>query len=117
MENRYIAICGLDCKSCEARLATVNNDDKLREKVAALWSDLNQVEITPEMINCMGCRLDGVKTIFCDRLCPIRQCALKKGHETCAACPDMPECETLRMVTDKNEEAAKRLRIEKEKGN
>ncbi len=30
----YIAYCGLDCEKCEARLATINNDDKLREKVA-----------------------------------------------------------------------------------
>ena len=24
--NDYIAYCGLDCETCEARLATVNND-------------------------------------------------------------------------------------------
>lgn len=23
----YIAFCGLDCEFCEARIATVNNDD------------------------------------------------------------------------------------------
>ncbi len=26
----FIAYCGLDCESCEARLATVNNDNELR---------------------------------------------------------------------------------------
>ena len=25
--NEYTAYCGLDCETCEARLATVNNDD------------------------------------------------------------------------------------------
>ena len=35
--NQYIACCGLDCETCEARLATVNNDDALRAKVAKLW--------------------------------------------------------------------------------
>ena len=75
MKN-LIAFCGLDCESCEARKATVENDSELRKKVAAEWSKLNGVEITSEMINCDGCRLDGRKTPFCDSLCPIRQCAL-----------------------------------------
>jgi hypothetical protein len=70
--NQYIACCGLDCETCEARLATVNNDDALRAKVAKLWSDLNGVEITSEMINCVGCRINGVKTPYCESLCPIR---------------------------------------------
>ncbi|MBR0478982.1 MAG: DUF3795 domain-containing protein, partial [Solobacterium sp.] len=66
--RRMIAYCGLDCETCEARLATVNDDNALRRKVAALWSQLNQADITPEMINCTGCRLDGVKTPFCEAL-------------------------------------------------
>lgn len=41
--NDYIAYCGLNCETCEARLATVNNDDALRSKVAKLWSELNGV--------------------------------------------------------------------------
>ncbi len=32
--NEYIAYCGLDCEACEARLATVNNDNELRIKVS-----------------------------------------------------------------------------------
>ena len=38
------------------------------------------------MINCTGCRLDGVKTPCCDSPCPIRQCAMAKGVETCGRC-------------------------------
>ena len=34
--NDYIAYCGLDCEGCDARIATANNDDALREKVAKL---------------------------------------------------------------------------------
>ncbi len=84
--KQYIAYCGLDCENCEARIATVNDDDSLRQKVAKEWSDLNGVEITPEMINCVGCRIDGVKTPYCESLCPIRQCALERGLETCGDC-------------------------------
>ena len=60
--NSYIAICGLDCEACDARLATIDNDNDLRAKVAKEWSQLNGVEITLEMINCTGCRIAGVKT-------------------------------------------------------
>jgi len=106
----YIAYCGLNCEVCEARLASVNDDDALREKVAGLWSELNGVEITPEMINCSGCRIDGVKTPYCDSLCPIRQCALERGVETCGACADMSKCEKLGMITENNADALKNLK-------
>jgi len=108
--NRFIAYCGLDCESCEARLATVNNDAALRQKVAKEWSDLNGVEITPEMINCVGCRIDGVKTPYCESLCPIRQCAMGKGLETCGGCGEMERCEKLGAITGNNEDALKRLK-------
>lgn len=108
--NKLIAFCGLDCEVCEARIATINDDDALRIKVAKEWSELNKVEITPEMINCVGCRVDGVKTPFCDSLCPIRQCALGKGVETCGNCGEMKSCEKLSMITGNNEEALNRLK-------
>ena len=108
--NQYIACCGLDCETCEARLATVNNDDALRAKVAKLWSDLNGVEITPEMINCVGCRINGVRTPYCESLCPIRQCALGRGVETCGDCSEMESCEKLGAITEHNSDALKRLK-------
>lgn len=106
----HIAYCGLDCEVCEARIATINDDDDLRIKVAKEWSELNKAEITPEMINCTGCRIEGVKTPFCDSLCQIRQCALRKAVRTCGDCSEMDTCEKLQMITGNNEEALKRLR-------
>lgn len=108
--KQLIAYCGLNCEKCEAYIATQNNDNALREKVARLWSELNGVAITPEMINCEGCRLDGVKTPFCDSLCPIRQCALVKGCETCGDCPCMNGCETVSMVFSNNDDALGNLK-------
>ena len=109
MKN-LIAFCGLDCEKCDARKATLNNDNALRENVAKLWSELNGVEIAPDMINCEGCRIDGVKTPFCDSLCPIRQCALKKGCETCGDCATMSGCQTVGMVISNNAEALSNLK-------
>ncbi len=65
-DKRLIAYCGLDCEKCDTRKATLNNDNTLRESMVALWSESNGVDITPEMINCEGCRADGVKTPLCD---------------------------------------------------
>ena len=109
MKN-YIAYCGLDCETCEARMATIHKDDELRKKVAKLWSELNGVEITPEMINCVGCRIDGVKSPYCDSLCPIRHCALKRGVETCGDCGEMKCCEKLGAITGNNADALKNLK-------
>ena len=105
----FIAYCGLDCETCEARLATVNDDNELRSKVAREWSELNSVEITPEMINCSGCRIDGVKTPYCDSLCPIRQCAREKKVETCGGCPEMESCEKVGAIIGNNSDARGRL--------
>ena len=53
--KQLIAYCGLDCEKCDAYVATQNDDQALREKNAKLWSQMNGVEITSEMINCDGC--------------------------------------------------------------
>ena len=129
--NKYIAYCGLDCEKCEARIATANNDDNLREKVAKEWSELNKVTITKDMINCEGCRMDGKKTKvtitkdmincegcrmdgkktpFCDSLCEIRKCAVNKNVETCGSCKDVKTCEKVGMIINNNEEALKNLK-------
>ena len=50
-KNQLIGCCGLDCEKCDARIATITNDNALREQTATLWTKLNGVTITPEMIN------------------------------------------------------------------
>ena len=108
--SEYTAYCGLDCATCEARIATVNDDDELRAKVARLWSELNSAEITPDMINCTGCRLEGVKTPYCGSICPIRKCAMAEGFSTCADCASMASCEKLGAITANNPQALETLR-------
>ena len=108
--NKYIAYCGLNCEKCEARIATINNDDNLREKVAKEWSDLNKATITKEMINCTGCRIEGAKTPFCDGLCEIRKCAINKKVETCGSCDEFIQCDKVKMITSNNEEALNNLK-------
>ena len=49
--NKMIAFCGLDCEQCEARIATINNDNNLRKKVADKWSKKNNPEIRQKLLN------------------------------------------------------------------
>ena len=46
--NDYIAYCGLDCETCEARLATVYNDNELRIKVSKEWSKTDDEAMEPD---------------------------------------------------------------------
>ena len=105
-----IAYCGLDCETCDAYLATIHDDQALREKTAKLWAELNDAPILPEHINCEGCRVDGVKTVYCDSLCAIRQCALKKGVAACGECLDLEKCQTVGAVISNNPDALKNLK-------
>ena len=87
--NKMIACCGINCKTCEARIATMKNDDKMRVEVAKKWCEMNHTDqITPESINCTGCRVEGVKFYFCSHMCEVHKCVAAKGYETCGECPD-----------------------------
>ena len=108
--NNHSAYCGLDREKCDAYLATKNDDQALRERTAKLWSELNHAPILPEHINCEGCRADGIKTVYCESLCAIRQCAIKKGFDTCGDCPEMERCQTVEAVTKNNPDALKNLK-------
>lgn len=108
MKN-LIACCGLDCEKCEARIATINNDDALREQVAQKWAAMNDApEITAATIHCHGCRTEGAKFGYC-AMCEIRRCATQKGVETCGQCSEMAACPTLAPVLEHAPEARKNL--------
>ena len=96
--DQLIGCCGLDCEKCDARIATITNDNALREKTAALWTKRNGVTILPDMINCTGCRIEGAKTPFCDKLCPVHNCVRENGLDTCADCGQMDGCPTLGQI-------------------
>lgn len=107
--KEMMGYCGLDCETCDAYLATIHNDQALREKTAKLWAELNHAPILPEHINCIGCRSDGVKTVFCEHMCTIRQCALNKGVTTCGSCPELESCQTVGAIIQNNPVARKNL--------
>ena len=96
--TKLISCCGLDCSACDARIATLADDNELRAATAEKWKiQYNSPDITAEMINCTGCREPGVKFGYC-LVCGIRSCAKTKGFSTCGECPELEKCDTVGMV-------------------
>lgn len=96
--QQHIAMCGLDCASCEAFIATKHNDNQLREKTAKAWTARRKakglnVVIKPEDISCYGCLSAGPLYSKCQR-CQIRKCGLGKGITNCRQCKDY-KCDRL----------------------
>lgn len=108
--KELIGCCGLDCETCDARLATIRDDDELREATARRWAEANSAPIVAEHINCLGCRTEGVKYLYCDRMCPIRKCARGKGYDTCGDCPDVDSCRIVGDLFDNVPEARGNLK-------
>jgi hypothetical protein len=96
--SNFISVCGINCEECDARIATEKDDNNLREQVAKKWrTEYNAQHITAEMINCTGCRIEGVKFGHCEN-CQIRKCAHEKGFSTCGECSELEKCETVDFV-------------------
>jgi hypothetical protein len=108
--EKLISCCGLNCATCDARTATINNDDNLRKATAEKWkAAFNAPDMPYQSINCTGCREEGVKFSYC-QLCEIRSCVKSRGHETCGDCAEMGTCEKVAMVHKHAPEAIANLR-------
>lgn len=98
MKN-LIACCGIDCETCDARIATVANDDVLREETAAKWTEWYKTDIASADINCMGCRTEGAKVAHCS-MCEIRKCAAERGFSTCGECSEVESCQKIASILE-----------------
>jgi len=103
-----VSYCGLNCAECKAYIATIRNDQKMREEVAQSWSEMYQAEISASQINCRGCTdPEGPYFSHCYE-CEIRKCS--KEHEVinCAYC-DEYHCEKIENFFTMVPEAKNRL--------
>ena len=115
--NKMIACCGINCKTCEARIATMKNDDKMRVEVAKKWCEMNHTnQITPESINCTGCREEGVKFYFCSHMSEVKKCVAAKGYETCGECRECSRQSILYILSQLEPGSHFEVRIEKRFG-
>ena len=92
--ERLIGFCGLVCSECPAFVATKNDDDKERERIAKEWSKEYKHDFVMQDINCDGCtEIEGRHINYCN-ICKVRACAIEKSIKNCAYCKDYG-CETL----------------------
>jgi hypothetical protein len=92
--SAMIAFCGLDCSTCEAYIATQANDEPGKQKLLEKWRvEYNSPEMEISAVICDGCHATTRLGGYCS-FCNVRKCALGKGLQTCADCPDFA-CEEL----------------------
>jgi hypothetical protein len=91
--EKLISCCGLNCTTCEARIATVKNDDELRRATAEKWGKLFNV---PDMAHAS--------------ICEIRKCADLKGFITCGECSEMEICNIVAPIHENDPETILNLR-------
>ncbi len=108
--KKLISCCGLNCATCDAYIATVKDDNDLRKSTSEKWQKIYDAPfISPDEINCLGCREEGIKFSHCS-VCEIRNCVAGKGFDTCADCTEMDKCEIVAMVHKYTPEAVKNLK-------
>lgn len=93
-KKKLISFCGLICSDCGAFIATQNDDNEKRKKVAEEWSREYHVEFKPEAINCDGCTSESPRIFNYCHVSEIRACGREKKVKNCAYCLDYP-CEKL----------------------
>ena len=92
--SEIISICGLKCHTCDAFIATRDDDDERRATTAEAWSKMYDANLKPEAINCTGCLSEtGVLFQHCT-VCEVRKCGKERGVANCAHCADYA-CDTL----------------------
>ena len=94
--ERMIAVCGLDCLQCEARLATQANDEAAKERVAKKWrEEYHSPGINAEYVTCDGCRAFDARLGGHCLECEIRACGVERGVANCAHCSEFDSCAKL----------------------
>ncbi len=108
--EKLIACCGLNCANCDARTATINNDDELRKATAEKWKvGFNVPDLPYQAINCTGCREEGPKFSYC-QMGEIRNCATSRGFETCGECAELETCQKIAAIHKQVPEALANLK-------
>jgi hypothetical protein len=106
--DEMVAFCGLICSKCPAYIATLENDDDARRRIAEQWSKEFNSDIKPEDVNCVGCTVMEGRHIGHCAICEIRKCGIERGVVNCAHCADYA-CETLEGFLEKVPAAREKL--------
>jgi len=106
--DKLIGFCGLVCSECPAFIATQNDDDIERKRIAKEWTKQHKHAFKIQDINCDGCLSKEGRHIGYCSMCEIRACATEKAVKNCAHCENYI-CEKLRKFFDMSPQAKESL--------
>jgi hypothetical protein len=108
--EKMIAFCGINCAECPTFLATREDNDHKREKVAEQWSQKYEKHknLRPEEIICDGCLTENGNLFKTCRVCPVRACGIERHATNCAYCEEYP-CQKLEGIFNIAPESKKKL--------
>jgi hypothetical protein len=104
-----LAYCGIDCSKCPAYRGTIEGDVSLLEEAARSFS--NGAFETDDWV-CLGCPPADQRFVakFCGS-CAVRNCAVSRGVQNCAACDDFDGCAVLRESIGDDEQLGLKMRF------
>jgi len=103
----YISYCGLLCNECPIYIATAQNDNLTKAKLAKEYSSESS-QFSIQDINCYGCFSETNKLSKICGNCEIRNCAEVKGVKNCGYCKEYP-CSNIEAHVHSGSENRKRL--------
>ncbi|NNL41257.1 MAG: DUF3795 domain-containing protein [Desulfobacterales bacterium] len=86
MNTELLAPCGLYFGVCGIYMASRDNNQKLKDKLAHAYG------VASEKIACKGC-LSNERFVYC-QTCGIRTCIMEKNYQGCHQCNEFP-CELI----------------------
>lgn len=106
--------CGYRCDLCLAYKPNIEAHPENRQVLSEGWHTYFGFRIPPEALCCDGCMAENPQLI--DNACPVRPCAIARGFEHCAQCPDYEDCEKLaeRLVVFEELQARQGIEIPEE---
>ena len=102
-----IARCGYRCDLCPAYRENIHGQQD-QQRASDGWFKYYGFRIPPEQLRCDGCRDERPEARRIDATCPIRPCAIVRGMDTCAPCPECG-CERYESRTVTREWVEQRL--------
>lgn len=106
--NEILSRCGYRCDLCLAYRPNLEANPSNRQVLSDGWHKYFGFRHPPEEIACDGCMGMAENSQLIDTGCPVRPCAIERGHRNCAECDDYG-CARLAKRWVEYEEVAARM--------
>jgi hypothetical protein len=101
-----LGFCGADCEECNIYRKMWFGEELKPETLRRWQEDAREYwhvdSLTPNDLNCKGCRNDYEGLFFGFTLCPIKKCCGDKGFSSCGMCNDLDTCQWVDAEGRKN---------------